>query len=107
MRGIHEHVPFAADRCRRNEKGGAFSAADPVVSEPVQRLVSGFAPARWEGFFVKPLYFDRAGNVALDRNQIGRSQVRLEIYKDFDRGERQRTAGVDHLYANAVPPAAK
>jgi hypothetical protein len=89
MRGIHQHIPFAADRRRRNEKGSALSAAYPVVSDPVQRLVSGFAPVRRERFFVKPVYFDRGGNVALNRNQIGRSEIRLKIYKDLDRGERE------------------
>jgi hypothetical protein len=89
MRGIHQHIPFSADRRRRNEEGGAFSASDPVVSEPVQRLVSAFTPARRESSFVKPVHFDRGGNITLDRNQIRRSQTRLKIYKDLDRSERE------------------
>jgi hypothetical protein len=105
--GIQQYVPFPPDCRRWNQQGRTFSVANPPISEPAQRLVPGFVPADWKSSYVEPVNLDRIGDGAFDRHEIRRSQIRLQIDEGFNRGERQRTGGVDHANTRAVPSAAK
>jgi hypothetical protein len=68
--GIQQDVPLAVDRRRWNEKGRAFSAANPLVSKSVQRFVSSLVPARRKSFYVKSAKLNRFGDAAFDRDEI-------------------------------------
>ena len=88
VKRIQQDIPFPTYRRRRNEQGGRLAATNPVIAKSSQRFVSRFMPTFRKSLWMESANFDRMRNLALDKNEICWSQIRLQIYERFHCGER-------------------